>query len=92
MIKSFRHKGLESFFLHGSKAGIQARHAAKLKILLTALNAAESPEDLQAPSWRLHALKGELGGYWALNVNGNWRITFRFEETDVILLDYQDYH
>ncbi|EKU31472.1 plasmid maintenance system killer [Alcaligenes sp. HPC1271] len=57
-----------------------------------ALDAAESPEDLNVPSFRLHPLKGELKGYWSITVNGNWRVIFRFVGTDVELVDYLDYH
>ncbi len=92
MIKSFRHKGLEDFFQTGSRAGIQPDHAAKLRILLTALEAAASPFDLKAPNWRLHPLKGQYKGYWSLTVNGNWRVIFQFEDVDVVLVDYLDYH
>ena len=56
MIRSFRHKGLEAFFRKGSKAGIQAQHASKLRILLTALDYAKKPEDMNAPGWRFHGL------------------------------------
>jgi toxin HigB-1 len=93
MIKSFRHKGLERYFLTGSVRGIQAAHAQKLRIQLSALDAATKPEDLRAPeSWRLHALKGDLKGFWSITVNGNWRVVFRFTGPDVELLDYLDYH
>jgi len=93
MIKSFRHKGLERFYTTGTQAGIQPHHATKLKIQLTALSAAESPDDLRSPAaWRLHQLTGELTGFWSLTVNGNWRIIFRFDESDVELVDYLDYH
>ncbi|WP_322042614.1 type II toxin-antitoxin system RelE/ParE family toxin [Paraburkholderia sp. J67] len=92
MIKTFRHKGLASFFLDGNKAGIQAQHAARLRILLTALDEARGPQDMNAPSWRLHELRGDLRDRWAVWVNGNWRLTFTFEGEDAILLDYQDYH
>ncbi len=93
MIKNFRHKGLENFYRTGCKAGIQADHAAKLKILLTALGAAESPSDLSVPSWRLHDLKGKkYKNYWTLTVNGNWRVIFKFEDTNVNRVDYLDYH
>ncbi len=92
MIKSFRHKGLERFFLSGSKSGIQAAHAAKLRLQLGALDQAVRAEDLAAPSWGLHPLKGDLKGHWALTVNGNWRMVFAFEEGDAILVDYLDYH
>ncbi|NRR31534.1 type II toxin-antitoxin system RelE/ParE family toxin [Oxalobacteraceae bacterium] len=92
MIKSFRHKGLQRFFETGSKAGIQAAHAAKLRLQLAALDQATHAEDLSAPSWELHPLKGDLKGHWAITVNGNWRMVFTFEGTNAILVDYRDYH
>ncbi|MDZ4142888.1 MAG: type II toxin-antitoxin system RelE/ParE family toxin [Methylotenera sp.] len=93
MIKSFRHKGLALFFTTGIKSGIQPHHAIKLQIQLTALSVAESPDDLKAAaSWRLHSLSGKLQGYWSLTVNGNWRLIFRFDDTDIELVDYLDYH
>lgn len=92
MIKSFRHRGLERFFRTGSKAGIQPQHAPKLRLQLFALDNARSPRDLNAPGWRLHPLTGPLKGHWAISVSGNWRLTFKFEGEDAILVDYQDYH
>ena len=92
MIKTFRHKGLQRFFETGSKAGIQASHAEKLRLQLAALDQAQKPEDMSATSWALHPLRGELKGYWAITVNGNWRVIFCFEGVNVILLDYLDYH
>jgi proteic killer suppression protein len=92
MIKSFAHKGIKTFFETGSKAGIQAAHAPKLRLQLAALNRARKPDDMAVPNWRLHALKGNLTGHWAITVNGNWRLTFRFENGDALLVDYQDYH
>ncbi|MFN3397321.1 MAG: type II toxin-antitoxin system RelE/ParE family toxin [Sulfurimicrobium sp.] len=92
MIKNFRHKGLESFFRTGSKAGIQPHHAGKLQVLLAALDNAKQPEDMNAPRWRLHSLGGDLAGHWSVWVKGNWRLTFRFDGNDAELVDYQDYH
>jgi proteic killer suppression protein len=92
MIKSFQHKGLRQFFETGSKAGIQPQHASKLRIMLTRLDAATSPEDMNAPGWKLHPLTGDLAGNWSVWVNGNWRMTFAFDGKDAILVDYQDYH
>jgi len=92
MIKSFLHKGLETFFLTGSKAGIQPHHAGKLRLQLTVLDRARKPDDLNAPGWRLHSLTGKLAGHYSITVNGNWRVTFRFEDSDVVLVNYQDYH
>jgi proteic killer suppression protein len=76
----------------GSTAGIQAKHAAKLRIELTALDSATRPEDMNAPSWKLHALKGDLKDHWSIWINGNYRLTFAFEGEDAVLVDYQDYH
>lgn len=92
MIKTFRHKGLEVFFLRGSLAGIQAIHAKRLREQLTALNAATGPGDLARPAWRLHGLSGDRAGFMSLTVQANWRLVFRFDGADVELLDYLDYH
>ena len=92
MIKQFKHKGLEDFFLTGSKAGIQPAHANKLSRQLTALDNAGKPEDMKMPGWDLHALKGDLDDHWSVKVNGNWRLTFAFEGKDAVLVDYLDYH
>ena len=92
MIKSFRHKGLEAFFSTGSKAGIQAAHAKRLRLQLAALDGAVSAQGMNLPGWRLYLLGGELAGHWAVWVSGNWRMTFRFEGADAVLVDYRDYH
>jgi proteic killer suppression protein len=92
VIRSFKHKGLEAFFRTGSKAGIQPAHAAKLRIQLTALDFAKRVEDLSAPGWRLHPLKGDLKGYHSITVNGNWRLIFKFSNGEAELIDYLDYH
>jgi len=92
MIRSFRHKGIQRFFQTGSTTGIQAKHAAKLRLQLTALDNATGPEDMNAPNWRLHPLKGTLKGQWSVSVSGHYRLTFAFEAGDAILIDYQDYH
>lgn len=92
MILSFKHKGLEVFFSTGKLSGIQPIHSTKLRELLTALNAASAPSDLALPSWRLHSLSGNRAGFYAVTVQANWRLTFRFVGLDVELLDYLDYH
>lgn len=92
MIKSFEHKGLQAFFETGNKAGIQPHHAPKLARLLARLHAAKVPEDMNVPGWRLHPLVGSLAGHYSVFVNGNWRLTFRLDDGDAVLVDYQDYH
>ena len=92
MIRSFRHKGLAKFFASGSKAGIQATHAERLRLILAALNAAAVPGDMGLPGLKLHPLRGTRSGSWAVSVSGNWRVTFGFDGKDAIDVDYEDYH
>lgn len=92
MIRSFRHKGVEQFFRTGSRRGIQAKHAVRLRKQLFALDNAKTARDMNAPGWRLHPLHGDLKDHWAVDVGGNWRLTFRFDGEDAVLVDYQDYH
>ena len=92
MIKSFQHKGLENFFYTGSKKGIQPDHAKKLRLILDRMNNAELIGDMDYPGSKLHLLQGNLKGHWAVNVSGNWRVTFQFENGNVYIIDYQDYH
>ena len=92
MIKNFRHKGLEAFYSSGSKAGIQAKHSERLRLILARLDAAHEPRDMNLPGLRLHKLTGRLKDFWAVDVSGNWRVIFRFEKQDTADVDYLDYH
>ena len=92
MIRSFKHKGLARYFETGSKAGIQAQHAERLRLILGRLNSAETPKDMDLPGLRMHPLKGNRKNFWAVWVSGNWRITFKFIDTDIEIVDYEDYH
>jgi proteic killer suppression protein len=92
VIRSFRHKGLERFFTTGSKAGIQAKHASRLRLILGRLNVVGEPRDMNLPGLDLHPLKGERRGTWAVTVSGNWRVTFQFVEKNVENVNYEDYH
>lgn len=92
MIITFEHKGLALFFKTGSVSGIQPIHANRLRVMLSVLQTAKAPSDLNRPSWRLHALSGNLKGYLSLSVQANWRLTFKFLGSDVELLNYCDYH
>lgn len=92
MIKSFRQRGVEKLFHTGSKAGIQPKHASKLRLQVFALDNAKRAEDMNAPGWKLHPLAGELKGHWAVRISGNWRLTFKSEGEDAVFVDYQDYH
>ena len=92
VIRSFKHKGLERFFVKGSKAGIQALHAERLQLILGRLNVSIAPEDMNLPGLVLHPLTGNRKGTWAARVSGNWRITFGFAEGHATNVDYEDYH
>lgn len=92
MIISFKHKGLEKFFKTGSTTGIQVKHQAKLQRILTLLNNATTIDDMNIIGFDLHPLKGNLVEHWSVKVNANWRITFKFENGDAEIVNYQDYH
>ena len=92
MIRNFIHKGLKNFYLTGSTAGIQARHASRVRVILAQLNQAKTIEDMDIPTLRLHQLKGDRKDIWSVVVQGNWRITFRFEDEGAEIVNYEDYH
>ena len=92
MIRSFKHKGLEKFFLKGTKSGIQAKHASKLRLILGRLNASITAQDMNLPGLYLHALSGDKDGVWSVRISGNWRVTFRFVNGDAEIVNYEDYH
>jgi len=92
MIQSFRHKGLEKFFVSGATSGIRGDHAKRLRLILARLSAAQKPGDMALPGLRLHPLKGGLTGYFAVDVSGNWRVVFRFDGQHAAGVDYVDYH
>lgn len=92
MIRSFRHKGLETFFRSGSKKGILAEHANRLVRILDRLDAAQELRDMNYPRSGLHPLSGDKKGQYAVKVSGNWRVFFEFSDGDAYLVDYDDYH
>lgn len=92
VIKSFKHKGLQRFFETGSLAGIQPRHASRLRMQLAALDTAQTVDDMNLPGFRLHALQGQRTGVWSITVSGNWRVTFELFEGNAYIVNYEDYH
>ena len=92
MIRSIRHKGLKRLYEEDDPRGVMREHVVKLRDILARLDAARSVADLNLPGFRLHALKGNLKGFWAVTVRANWRVVFRFENHDVFDADYVDYH
>ncbi|WP_326928950.1 type II toxin-antitoxin system RelE/ParE family toxin [Caballeronia sordidicola] len=91
-IKTFKHKGLRAYFETGNVKGIKPAHAARLSRLLYALNRASEPNSMNFPGNDFHKLKGDYRDFFAVSVNGNWRLIFTFDGTDAVLVDYRDYH
>ncbi len=92
MIKSFKHKGLENFFETGSVAGINPAHRQIIRMRLVALDTAVTIDDMDLPGFRLHPLKGDKQGLWAIKVSKDWRITFKFVDGNAHIVNYEDYH
>ena len=91
MIRNFRHKGLKRLFEDGDRKGIRPDLLEKVENILFVLNRAKAPGDMNLPGFRLHRLKGDLKGFWAVTVRANWRIVFRIEggaASDVDLIDH----
>jgi len=92
MIRSFRHKGLRLLFEQADRRKLMAEHADKIERILARLEEADDVSNMDLPGYRLHALKGELAGYWAVTVSANWRIIFRFVDGHADDVDLVDYH
>ncbi len=92
MIRSIRHKGLRKFYEDDDTRAVMIEHIEKLRDILARLDAAATATDMDLPGFRLHPLKGELKGFWAVTVRANWRVVFRFAEGDALDVDYIDYH
>ena len=92
MIESFKHRGLKALYDGRTARQVAPEHVQKLRDVLAVLDRSRRPQDVDIPGFRLHPLKGELKGHYAVAVSGNWRVTFRFEEGDVVDVDYLDYH
>lgn len=92
MIRSIRHKGLKRLYQEDDRRGIVSEHAERLRDILARLDASVSVTDMDLPGFRLHPLKGDLKGFWAVTVRANWRVIFRFVEGEALDVDYVDYH
>jgi len=92
VIRKIRHKGLKKLYEEDSAAKVNPDHADKLLRILARLDASSKPQDMNLPGYRLHKLRGEYEGFWTVDVSGNWRVVFRFEEGDATDVDFADYH
>ncbi len=92
MIRRFRHKGLKLLFEDDDRRKVRPDQAEKIARLLLALDAATGPDEMALPGFRLHPLRGDFAGFWAISVSGNWRIIWRFDGPDAVDVDLIDYH
>ncbi|PYU77587.1 MAG: peptidase [Acidobacteria bacterium] len=92
MIRSIRHKGLKRLYEDDDPRGVISEHAEKLRDILARLDAAATVADMDLPGFRLHPLKGELKGFWAVTVRANWRVIFHYADREASDVDYVDYH
>ena len=92
MIRSIRHKGLKRLHEDDDPKGVIAEHVLKLRDILARLDAARTASDMDMPGFRLHSLKSEFKGFWAVTVRANWRVIFRFADRNAFDVDYVDYH
>ncbi len=92
MIVGFRHKGLKLLFERGERRKVGPDHADKIERILARLDSASRVGDMDLPGFRLHPLKGNLEGFWAVTVSSNWRVVFRFEGGHARDVDLIDYH
>ena len=92
MIESFKNKGLRDLFEQDDARKLKADQVDRLRLILSALDQASAVQDMNQPTFRLHRLKGNRKGAWAVTVRANWRVTFRFEGGDACEVDWEDYH
>ena len=92
MIRSFKHRGLKRVYEDDDRRGIRPDLIEDVEDILARLDRAETPQAMNLPGHRLHALKGDLRGFWSLTVRANWRIVFRFEGVDAFDVELTDYH
>lgn len=92
MIVNFRHRGLQRLYERSDASRLNPDHVRRLRLILTLLDSATKAADMNFPGSGFHALRGNLRGFYAISVSGNWRVIFRFEDGDVYDVDYLDYH
>lgn len=92
MIRSFRSRALKHFAETGDAKRLSVPNVERVVRILSALDAATLPQQMDIPGLRFHALKGDQKGRFAVNASGNWRVTFGWSGDDAIEVDLEDYH
>ena len=91
-MSSFKHRGLRMLFENDDRRRLAAAQVDKIKRVLARLDEATDIKHMALPGFGLHPLKGNLKGFWAVSVSGNWRIIFRFDKSNAYDVDLVDYH
>ncbi len=92
MILNIKHKGLRAFWEKGETRRLNQDWIRRIDRIMNALNEAQIPADMDLPGFRLHLLRENYKGFYAVDVSGNWRIVFRFEGSNTADIDLTDYH
>ncbi len=92
MIRSFRSKALRRYFERKDASKLSVTNFRRLDSILTTLDEAVRPDEMNVPGWRFHALKGNMKDRYAVTVSGNWRATFEWDGEDANEVDLEDYH
>jgi proteic killer suppression protein len=92
MIESIKHKGLKLLWEKDDASKLPSVQILKIRMVLMLLDNAADVQDMNFPGSDLHALKGNLTSFWAVKINGNYRLIFRFEKENAFDVDCIDYH
>jgi len=92
MIDNFKHKGLKRFYEQNDRSGLRPDLVEKIRKILTALDAAEAPKEMDLPMFHFHSLTGNKKGVFAVTVRANWRVTFTFQQGMACDVNLEDYH
>ena len=92
MITSFKHKGLKRLFETGHTSGVNPQHVERLRKILALLETSENIDDMDLPGLNFHKLKGRRKNILSVKVSGNWRVTFKLKNGDILEVNYEDYH
>jgi proteic killer suppression protein len=71
---------------------LPGEYLTKIGLILDALDAMATEDDIKALGGGIHRLTGNYAGFWSIKVIPNYRIVFRYSKGDIFDLDYVDYH
>ena len=87
-----RHKGLRALYERDDARHLPPEQVERIREILTALDDAVRPGNMDLPGYRLHPLRCNMAGFWSVAVSRNYRIVFRFRDGQAADVDFLDYH